>query len=123
MKLSGEALFGTRPWRVFGEGPTRVKAGRFGEGGAIEFTADDIRFTQKGGALFALVLDRPSAASVTIKSLAAAAPGTVERVELVASGGSLSFQRDAHALTIDLPTVRPGYYVFAFKIYGRGLTV
>jgi alpha-L-fucosidase len=123
MSLNGEALFGTRPWRVFGEGPTRVKAGQFGEAGESEFTAEDIRFTQKGETLFAVVLDRPAAASITFKSLGAATPGTVERVALVASGTPLSFRRDAAGLTVNLPANLPGEHVFAFKIQGRGLTV
>lgn len=123
MKPNGEALFGTRPWRVFGEGPTHVKAGSFGEGGASEFTAEDIRFTQKGDTLFALVLDRPKGASMTLKSLAAATPGTVERVEVVANNAPLSFKRDAAGLTIDLPENLPGEHVFSFRIRGSGLTM
>jgi len=123
MKLNGEAIFATRPWRSFGEGPTAVKAGSFGEGGESEFTAEDIRFTQKGDTLFAVVLDRPSTTSLTIKSLAAHVAGTVERVELLATGAQLSFTRDATGLKIDLPTAMPGEHAFAFKILGHGLTV
>jgi alpha-L-fucosidase len=100
-----------------------VKAGQFGEAGESEFTAEDIRFTQKGETVFALVLDRPAAASITFKSLGAATPGTVERVALVASGTPLSFRRDAAGLTVNLPANLPGEHVFAFKIQGRGLTV
>jgi len=123
MKLNSEAIFATRPWRSFGEGPTAVKAGSFGEGGESEFTAEDIRFTQKGDTLFAVVLDRPSATSLTIKTLAANTAGTVERIELLATGAQLSFTRDATGLTINLPTTMPGEHAFAFKILGHGLTV
>lgn len=123
MSHNAEAIFATRPWRVFGEGPTPVKAGRFGEGGESDFTAADIRYTHKGGMLFAIVLDRPAATSITLKSLASTISGTVERVELLATGARLPFKRDASGLTVNLPTTLPGDYAFAFKILGRGLAV
>ena len=122
MKLNGEAIFATRPWRTYGEGPTQVKAGSFGEGGESEFTAEDIRFTQKGETLFAVVLDRPAATSLTFKSLATHAAGTVERVELLATGAQLPFTRNAAGLTVTLPAALPGEHAFAFKILGHGLT-
>jgi alpha-L-fucosidase len=123
MTLNADAIFATRAWRLFGEGPTRVKAGSFGEGGESEFTAEDIRFTQKANVLFAIVLDRPASASITIKSLAVATPGAVERVELLATGASLAFTRDAAGLKITLPDTMPGEHAFAFRILGHGLVV
>jgi len=123
MKLNGEAIFATRPWRVFGEGPTKVKAGSFGEGSGSALTAEDIRFTQKGATLFAMVLGRPTADSITSTSLGATTPGTVERVEMLATGAPLSFARDARGLRIRLPATLPGKHAFAFRILGRGLTV
>ena len=123
MTLNSEALFATRPWRIYGEGPTRVQGGSFQEGGAGDFTVADFRFTQKANALYAIVLDRPSSASITVKSLADTAPGTVERVELVATGARLTFTRDAAGLTIALPANLPGEHAFAFKILGHGILV
>jgi alpha-L-fucosidase len=123
MTLNEEAIYATRPWRVFGEGPTRVKAGRFRESGASDFTAEDIRFTQKADCLFAIVLDHPRSDSITIKSLAAATPGEIARVELLATGTRLPFRRNASGLTVKIPATLPGQYAFAFKILGRGLTV
>jgi alpha-L-fucosidase len=123
MRLNGDAIFGTRPWRSFGEGPTPVKAGNFSEGSASEFIADDFRFTQKGETLFAIALGRPASAALTVKSLRSATPGSVERVELLATGAKLSFARDAAGLRIDLPMTMPGEHAFAFRILGHGLTV
>jgi alpha-L-fucosidase len=121
--LNGEAIFATRPWRVFGEGPTRVKAGKFGEGSGSGFTAEDIRFTQKGATLFALVLGPPAADYINLTSLGSSAPGPVERVELLATGAPLPFTRDAAGLRIHLPATLPGEHAFAFRILGQGLTV
>ena len=123
MKLNGEAIFATRPWRTCGEGPTQVKAGSFGEGAESDFSAADIRFTQKAETLFAVVLDRPASTSLTFKSLPANGAGTVERVELLATGAQLPFTRDTAGLTVSLPAAMPGEYAFAFRILGRGLTV
>ena len=58
MPVNGEAIFGTRPWKVFGEGPSRVDSGGFNEG-KLRYTSRDIRFTTKGRNLYALVLDWP----------------------------------------------------------------
>ena len=123
MKLNGEAIFATRPWRVFGEGPTQVKSGMFGEGSGSELTAADIRFTQKGTALFAMILGRPAVDSITLKSLGPTTPGTVERVEMLATGASLSFARDAAGLRIRLPATLPGDHSFTLRILGQRLTV
>lgn len=56
MYLNGEAIYGTRPWLVYGEGPTRSGGGGFSEGHDQAFSARDIRFTTKGDALYALTL-------------------------------------------------------------------
>ena len=60
LKANGEAVYGTRPWRVYGEGPTKVEGGFFTDGQKKEFTCEDFRFTQKGAAIYVTAL-RPSA--------------------------------------------------------------
>jgi alpha-L-fucosidase len=122
MSRNGEAIFGTRPWRVFGEGPTQVKAGMFGEEKAAAFTGEDIRFTKKGKTLFAIALGWPPSGTLTLKSLAAGTPGSVERVELLGSAAPLSFTRDPAGLKITLPPDLPGEHAFAFRITGPDLT-
>jgi alpha-L-fucosidase len=122
MSRNGEAIFGTRPWRVFGEGPTQVKAGMFGEERAAAFTGEDIRFTKKGKTLFAIALGWPPSGTLILKSLAAGTPGSVERVELLGSAAPLSFTRDPAGLKITLPPDLPGEHAFAFRITGPDLT-
>lgn len=121
MKINGEAIFGTRPWKIYGEGPTQVKAGMFGEKDIKPFTAQDIRFTTRRGVLYALGLGWPDAATLTIKSLSAGVPGQVQRVELLGTDQTLQYHRDARGLTIILPQQRVGDHVYAFKISGHGL--
>jgi alpha-L-fucosidase len=67
--VNGEAIFGTRPWKVFGEGPTKAASGMFSEG-KITFSAQDIRFTAKGDVLYAFLLGWPGEKGAAIRSLA-----------------------------------------------------
>jgi alpha-L-fucosidase len=121
MKINGEAIFGTRPWKLYGEGPTQVHAGAFGEGDLKAFTAEDIRFTTRGGTLYALVMAWPEANTLTIKSLAAGVQGQVRRVELLGTGQALRHLRNERGLTITLPQHKPGDQACAFRISGDGL--
>lgn len=59
LQTNGEAIYGTRPWTVFGEGPTRYGEGEFSLFDDIQFGAEDVRFTRKEDALFAIPLGRP----------------------------------------------------------------
>ena len=54
LKTNGEAIYGSRPWNVFGEGPTETADGSFSESKAKPYTARDFRFTTKDGALYAI---------------------------------------------------------------------
>jgi alpha-L-fucosidase len=115
---NGEAIFGTRPWRTFGEGPTRPQIGEKAEDQAKPFTAEDVRFTQKGGALYAIFLDSPEQ-QATIRSIPSEA--AIERVELL-GGPPLPFQREGNALRLRLPAPDHGAFVPTLRILGRGLT-
>jgi alpha-L-fucosidase len=124
MQVNGEALFGTRPWKVFGEGPARATGGMFSEGKAAPYSADDLRFTTRGATLYALALDAPRAEVLTIKSLATGTvPGSIERVELLGIDQPLRYRHAADGLTITLPSQRAAQGVCAFRIQGRGLVV
>ena len=131
MRVNGPAIYGSRPWSVYGEGPsTRAQAPLreqgFNEGRDKPYTAEDVRFVQKEGKLYAFVMAWPEDGSLTIRSLAESATharGTVERVQLLTSNGAapLKHSRTADGLTITLPERRPGDYVFTFEIAGPGL--
>src|SRR5207237_10356316 len=54
-----EAIYGTRPWKICGEGPTKVIGGSFKDTTGTPFTSEDIRFTAKGDALYAIALAWP----------------------------------------------------------------
>jgi alpha-L-fucosidase len=124
MGRNGDAIHGTRPWRSFGEGPTRVGGGGFSEGHAQSFTAEDIRFTTKAGALYAIALGWPRGGVLRIGALAqdsALAPGTIERVEVLGSPDPLPFTRHRNGLEVRLPEGLAGTPAVALKIRGNGL--
>jgi alpha-L-fucosidase len=108
---NGEAIYGTRPWKVHGEGPTQSGGGQFSERKAAVYTPEDFRFTAKGQTIYATCMAQPQS-SVTIKSLADA---KVQSVRMV-GGGALQFKQDASGLKIDVPERRPGEYTLAFRI-------
>jgi len=124
MGRNGEAIHGTRPWRSHGEGPTRVGGGMFSEGSSQPLTSEDIRFTAKDGALYAIALGWPASGTLRIAALAqgsALAPGVIERVEALGSTDSLTFSRSTRALEVRLPAGLAGMPAVALKIRGPGL--
>ena len=122
LAINGEAIYGTRPWTTFGEGPTEVPEGHFSESKIKDFTADDIRFTRKGDMLYAIVMGWP-AGLVTIHSLADGTPlpfARIGRIELLGSKGTLKWSRDGAGLKVQMPAEKPCDYAFALKITGSG---
>jgi alpha-L-fucosidase len=118
--VNGEAIYGTRPWAVYGEGPTEVVGGSFNDTKRQAFTGQDIRFTTKPGALYAIALAWPGK-TFTVKALgtgAAHAKGRVTGVRLLGHEGALSFTQDAAGLHVTLPEKAPGEHAFAFRIEG-----
>lgn len=123
MERFGEAIHGTRPWRVFGEGPTPVVSGMFGEAAAKPFTPEDIRFTTKAGELFAMTLGAPTDV-VTITSLGdkgELAEGRIDRVELVGADAPLNFTRTPDGLRVEVPGQAMHAFGIALRIKGAGL--
>ena len=115
LKVNAEAIYGTRPWKSYGEGPTRqAKAGGFSEDADKSFTANDIRFTTKGDALYAIALGVPKS-EVVIKSLGERA-GKVTGVSLVGSDSKIDWKQDADALSIKPVKAWPSKHAVTFKI-------
>ena len=113
LKVNGEAIYGTRPWKVFGEGPTEVVGGAFKDTASKPFTGEDIRFTTKGTTLYAIALAWPENGRLLVKSVADV---PVVSVELLGSKEKLVWKRDAAGLAIQLPAGRPNDYAFVFRI-------
>jgi alpha-L-fucosidase len=118
---NGEAIYGTRPWRIFGEGPTRPQAGFMNEGSVAPFTSADVRFTAKGGVLHAALMDWPEGKAVLTSLGTRAMPeARVERVELLGHG-PVEWMRDTQAMQVSLPRPANGDFVPVLRIHGRGI--
>ncbi|HUT28194.1 MAG TPA: alpha-L-fucosidase [Sedimentisphaerales bacterium] len=129
MDVNGEAIYGTRPWIRFGEGPTAVKEGGHFTDGRITFTAQDIRFTTRGDVLYAIVLDWPKDGRLTITSLSTDCEkvGAVKSVSVLGCEGrpqwrqereelQLKWRQDHNGLTLELPSRRSCDYAYPFRI-------
>jgi alpha-L-fucosidase len=119
LAANGESIYGTRPWKVYGEGPTRVVGGMFQEAKRTPFTGADVRFTQKDGALYAILLGLPEGGEAVIYSLGsnlALYPAEFGRVTLLSTGEPLEWRREAGALRVMLPEEKAGEVATVLKI-------
>jgi len=120
--LNGEAIYGTRPWEVYGEGPVRTKGGHFKED--FKYTSKDIRFTTKDKTLYAVALGWPDDGQLLVKSLArtdAAPDSKITKVSLLGYQGKLEWSQSAEGLVVKLPAQKLSPYTCALKISGTGL--
>lgn len=122
LQLNGEAIYGTRPWQIFGEGPTQVVGGELTESRREEFTGQDVRFTTKGKTLYAICLDWPGE-TVVIHSLVHGRRlwfGEIGEIELVGKPGRLAWGFEADGLVVHMPKTRPCDHAFVLKLTGGG---
>ena len=113
LAVNGEAIYGTRPWKRYGEGPTQVVAGSFNDVKRPSFSAQDIRFTTKGDTLYAHVLALPRE-PVVIHSLSGAP--NIRRVTLLGSSESVQWSHSEAGLVIQPPGKPPCHHACVFKL-------
>jgi alpha-L-fucosidase len=119
LAVNGEAIYGTRPFALFGEGPTAVVEGPFADEKRQPFTAQDVRFTTRDGNLYAILLDWPPDGRATVKSLGTGSPHLPREVtgaRLLGGDAPLKFRRDAGGLHLELPGPRPGDFAYAVRL-------
>jgi alpha-L-fucosidase len=117
LNLNGEAVYGTRPWRTFGEGPTKVAAGSFHDTDTANYTAEDFRFTTKGDVLYAIGLKWPSKEEIVIHSLGQTLGSRpVQGVALLGSDGRLQFEQRTDGLHVHLPAQPPAKYAYVLRM-------
>jgi alpha-L-fucosidase len=126
MKVNSEAIFGTRPWEVYGEGPsteTKSESGQFGGARDVQskpYTPEDIRFTRKGNTVYAILMAWPDQQSALIKALGTEAKHLNDRkiraVSLLGNSGQLHYSEDSAGLRIQLPTTPPCDHAYVLKI-------
>jgi alpha-L-fucosidase len=122
MQVNGEAIYETRPWKVYGEGPNAVKAGSFQGNSVSKLGEKDIRFTRNKASniVYAIVLGWP-AEPIVVQSLGLSAstqPGKIARVELIGTGERFNWKQTSDGLHVELPRqYRPAVdYAAALKV-------
>jgi len=113
--VNGEAIYGTRYWKFYGEGPTKIKGGSFIDKNEVEYTANDIRFTTKDNVLYAITLAWPEE-HVTIKSLNVLDPEKIESITMLGNKGELEWSMKENGLKIESPKQKPCKHAYSFKI-------
>ena len=117
LNINGEAIYGTRPWRTYGEGPTKVAAGSFHDTDTAHYTAEDFRFTTKGDVLYAVGLAWPTNGEVVIRSLAATMGSqSIQSVSLLGSDAKPKFQQRSDGLHVQLPAQPPTKYAYVLRL-------
>jgi alpha-L-fucosidase len=117
LNINGEAIYGTRPWRTYGEGPTKVAGGSFHDTDTANYTAEDFRFTTKGDTLYVIGLAWPANGQAVVRSLAATV-GSEPVASLALLGGdpSLRFEQKADGLHVYLPSSSTAKYAYALRV-------
>ncbi len=116
IRACGEGIYGTRPWKIYGEGPLQMKDGRQGENHQA-FTQADIRFTTKDGILYAFVLATP-AKDILITTLGTGGPlsGQIQSIALLGSSETVKWSCSTEGLAIKRPESLPCKYLAGFRI-------
>ncbi|WP_405267316.1 alpha-L-fucosidase [Cellulophaga sp. Ld12] len=114
LAINGEAIYGTRPWKIYGEGPAEVVEGHLSEHKNPDNTARDIRFTTNEDILYATVLDWPEK-EVLIKSLGSQEQ-KIKSIHLLGSQEIINWKQSETALIIQPSKRKIGDFAFAYKI-------
>ncbi len=145
MALNSEGIHGSRPWKICGEGPSVAgtildtsvfkllppipdsSPGATRSTGARDnrtkpLTAEDVRFTTKGGFLYAYVLGWPANSRTVLASLSTRSPQLAGRkiadVSLLGYGGKLTWSQTDQGLEVKLPEQPLSPHGIALKIAG-----
>ena len=117
--VNGEAIYGCRSWRKYGEGPTGVVEGQFADGRQSAFTAQDVRYTRRGSYVYAIAMKPAEDGQYHFPALgildASSKPnfnGEILKVELPGSARRLNYCRNSEGLHVayessdnDMPVV------------------
>lgn len=96
LDVNGEAIYGTRYWKTYGEG--------------------NIRYTRKGDrVLYAIALEWPEQ-PVTLSAMKSWTPADIQSVELLGADDAPDWSLTGQGLTITPPDQPVGQYAYTFKI-------
>jgi len=114
LKTNGEAIYGSRPWQRFGEGPTQVAAGTMQDTKTKPYTPEDFRFTKRDGHLYAIEMEWPATGQAVIRSVTPSMK--VRKVTLLSTGATMAFHQKADGLHLELPGKPAGLHAYVYRI-------
>lgn len=121
MAVNREGVYDSSAWDIWREGDTVMSGGNLSQGqAATPYTAKDIRFTTKDGAVYAYLMAWPASGVATIRSLATPA-GKVTGVMLLGATEQPKWQQTVDGLVVNLPAKKPCEFAYGLKIYGDHL--
>jgi len=117
LDVNGEAIYGTRCWKKFGESVTETPTGSFSDNVEVPYTAQDIRFTTKGNDFYAIALEWGDD-HLLIESLTpdVIADADILDIKMLGSEETLDWDKTSEGLKISFPKNRPCQYAYTFKI-------
>lgn len=113
LAVNGDAIYGTRPWKIATEGSQQGTAGAFTDNEETAYTAQDIRFTTKGDTLYAISLAWPES-EMTIHSIGSDLK--VASVELLGATEKPIWKQTGEGLHVIFPTEKPTDYAHVIRI-------
>jgi len=120
MAVNNEAIYATRPWKIFGDGPgvNSAAGGGMNERGRKDLTAADVRFTTKGNTLYTFVMGWPDK-EASVPALAQGGKNNVPKianVEMLGHKGKLKWTHDATGLKVQMPDQKPSEHAVTLRI-------
>ncbi len=121
LDMNGEAIYGTRPWKIFGEGPTKAIEGHYKEFTKYDdgYTSEDVRFTKKGDVLYAIILDWDKQGIVSIESLSKQSKlldHPIKKISMLGVDEELVWNQKEEDFVVALPKQKPCEYAYCLKI-------
>ena len=114
LDVNGDAIYDTKYWRTFGEGPTEVNTGHHSERKNKAFTGQDIRFTQKDGKIVDIMMEWPKNTNVLVKSITK--DYKILKVKMLGSDATLKWSQSDKGLLVTMPKEKPGNFAFVLEL-------
>lgn len=117
LKVNGEAIYGSKCWKRFGEGDTPSTKGSFTDNKVIEYTAQDIRFTTQGNTLYAITLEWGDS-DVLVRSLTPATIGDAKilGIQMLGCDEAIRWEQTDEGLRLFFPSAKPCDFAYTFRI-------
>ncbi len=120
LDINGEMIYGSTPYKIYGEGSVNREEGGFKDGAVLDYTSEDFRFTEKDGHIYAAAMKPSPDGHYLIKSMAkrgedggSSYKGIISKVVLLAGDEEVKWDhldngldiRTDHVFEDDMPVV------------------